>query len=103
MPFANSSVIAFTWDVVPRDDVAVPWTDDGYRLLYTVYSNTWLPHMESMMRERRLQANRLFSAVRVRMVKVGELRLMDPSLLCFLNVNTRRELEATARLARRIG
>ncbi len=59
--------------------------------------------MESMMRERRLQANRLFSAVRVRMVEVGELRLMDPSLLCFLNVNTRRELEATARLAGRIG
>jgi molybdopterin-guanine dinucleotide biosynthesis protein A len=52
-----------------------------------------------MIRADRLKIDRLFPAVRVLTVEEEELRPMDPSLTCFLNVNTREELEAAARLA----
>jgi len=102
MPFANPAVIAFLRDVAPGYDAVVPRTADGYQPLHAVYGKTCLPHMEAMIREDRLQVTRLFPAVRVRTVEEGELRPMDPSLLCFANVNTREELEAFARLAARM-
>jgi molybdopterin-guanine dinucleotide biosynthesis protein A len=99
MPFANPAVIAYLRDVAPGFDVVVPRTPDGYQPLHAVYSKTCLPHMEAMLRADRLRINRLFPRVHVRMVGEDELRPLDPSLLCFVNVNTREELEAAARLA----
>ena len=102
MPFANPAVIAFLRDVAPGYDAVVPRTADGYQPLHAVYGKTCLPHMEAMIRDDRLQVNRLFPAVRVRTVEEEELRPMDASLRCFVNVNTREELEAFARLAARM-
>ena len=56
-----------------------------------------------MMPEERLQVDRLFSVVRVRTVEVKELRAMAPSRLCLVDLNTREELETSARLAGCIG
>jgi molybdopterin-guanine dinucleotide biosynthesis protein A len=99
MPFANPTVIAYLRDVAPGYDVVVPRAPDGYQPLHAVYSKTCLPHMAAMIRADRLKIDRLFPAVRLRTVEEKELRPMDPSLLCFVNVNTREELEAAARLA----
>jgi hypothetical protein len=55
--------------------------------------------METMICADRLRIDRLFPVVHVRTVGEDELRPLDPSLLCFVNVNTREELEAAARLA----
>jgi len=103
MPFANPAVVAYLRDMAPGYDVVVPRTLDGYQPLHAVYSKTCLPHMEAMIRADSLKIDRLFPAVCVRTVVEEELRPMDPSLLCFVNVNTREELEAAARLAGRIG
>jgi hypothetical protein len=55
--------------------------------------------MEAMIRANRLKIDRLFPLVRVRTVEETEVRPLDPSLGCFINVNTREELEAAVRLA----
>jgi molybdopterin-guanine dinucleotide biosynthesis protein A len=99
MPFANPGVIAFLRDVSPGYDVVVPRTADGYQPVCAVYSKTCLPHMEAMICADRLRIDRLFPGVHVRTVGEDELRPLDPSLLCYVNVNTREELEAAARLA----
>jgi molybdopterin-guanine dinucleotide biosynthesis protein A len=99
MPLANPAVIAYLRDRAAGYDVAVPRASGGYQPLHAVYSKTCLPHMEAMIRADRLKIDRLFPAVRVLTVEEEELRPMDPSLTCFLNVNTREELEAAARLA----
>jgi len=52
-----------------------------------------------MICNNRLKIDQLFSAVRVRVVTAEELRPMDSVLGCFININTREELEAAARLA----
>jgi molybdopterin-guanine dinucleotide biosynthesis protein A len=103
MPLANAAVIAYLRDQSPGYDVVVPRTAEGYQPLHAVYSKTCLPHMEAMIRADRLKIDRLFPAVRVRTVEEAELRPLDPSLLCFINVNTREELEAAARLTQEGG
>lgn len=103
MPFPNRAVIAYLRDAAPGYDVVVPRTSDGYQPLHAVYGKTCLPHMEAMIRADRLKIDRLFPAMRVRTVEADELRPMDPALLCFINVNTREELETAARLTREGG
>lgn len=103
MPFPSRAVIAYLRDAAPGYDVVVPRTAEGYQPLHAVYGKGCLPHMEAMIRADRLKIDRLFPAVRVRTVEEDELRPMDPSLRCFVNVNTREELEAAARLADGIG
>jgi len=99
MPFPSRAVIAYLRNVAPGYDVVVPRTADGYQPLHAIYGKACLPHMEAMLRAGRLKIDRLFPAVRVRTVEEGELRPLDPSLRCFVNVNTREEWEAAARLA----
>ncbi len=103
MPLANPAVIAYLRDGAAGYDVVVPRTADGYQPLHAVYSKTCLPHMEAMIRADRLKIDRLFPLVRVRTVEEEELRPLDPSLSCFVNVNTREELDAAARLAGGLG
>lgn len=99
MPLASPAVIAHLRDLAPGYDVVVPRTSEGYQPLHAVYGKTCLPHMEEMIRADRLKIDRLFPLVRVRTVEETELRPLDPSLCCFINVNTREELEAAVRLA----
>ncbi len=97
MPFPNPTVIAYLRDLASGYDVVVPRTADGYQPLHAVYSKSCLPLMEAMIHANRLKIDGLFPAVRLRTVEEHELRPMDPSLLCFVNVNTQEELEAAAR------
>ena len=101
MPLASPAVIAHLRDLAPGYDVVVPRTAEGYQPLHAVYGKTCLPHMEAMIHANRLKIDRLFPLVRVRTVEEAEVRSLDPSLGCFLNVNTREELEAAVRLATR--
>jgi hypothetical protein len=57
--------------------------------------------MEALIRARRLKIDGVFPSVRLRAVEENELRALDSSLLCFVNVNTPEELEAAVRLAAR--
>jgi molybdopterin-guanine dinucleotide biosynthesis protein A len=99
MPLASPAVIACLRDLAPGYDVVVPRTAEGYQPLHAVYGKRCLPHMEEMIRADRLKIDRLFPLVRVRTVEETEVRPLDPSLSCFINVNTREELEAAIRLA----
>ncbi len=103
MPLANPAVIAYLRDRAAGYDIVVPRACGGYQPLHAIYSKACLPPMEAMIRADRLKIDRLFPAVRVLTVEENELHPMDPSLLCFLNVNTREELDAAARLAGGIG
>jgi len=103
MPLASPAVIAHLRDLAPGYDVVVPRTAEGYQPLHAVYGKTCLPHMEEMIRADRLKIDRLFPLVRVRTVEEAELRPLDPSLCCFINVNTREELEVAVRLTQEGG
>jgi molybdopterin-guanine dinucleotide biosynthesis protein A len=99
MPLLNPVVVAYLRDTAVGYDVVVPRTPDGYQPLHAIYSKACLAHIASMICNNRLKIDQLFSAVRVRVVTAEELRPMDSVLGCFININTREELEAAARLA----
>ncbi|HSB72025.1 MAG TPA: molybdenum cofactor guanylyltransferase [Candidatus Methylomirabilis sp.] len=99
MPLASPAVIAYLRDQASGYDVVVPRTDEGYQPLHAVYGKGCLPHMEAMILAHSLKIDRLFPLVRVRAVEAEELRALDPWLRCFVNVNTREELEAAMGLA----
>ena len=100
MPFPNPAVIAYLQDVAPGYDVVVPRTTDGYQPLHAIYSKTCLPQMEAMIHADQLKIDRLFPAVRLRIVEEKEFHPKDPHLLCFVNVNTWEDLERAAKLAK---
>ncbi len=99
MPLANPEVIAYLRDQAPGYDVVVPRTEEGYQPLHAVYSKSCLARMEAMIQADSLKIDRLFPSVRLRTVEADELRPLEPSLRCFVNVNTREELAAAMRLA----
>jgi molybdopterin-guanine dinucleotide biosynthesis protein A len=99
MPFPNGAAIAYLRDLATGYDAVVPRTADGYQPLHAVYGKTCIPPMEAMIHADRLKIDRLFPMIRLRTVGEEELRPMDPALRCFVNVNTREELEAALRLA----
>jgi molybdopterin-guanine dinucleotide biosynthesis protein A len=103
MPLANPTVIAHLCSLARDHDVVVPCSAKGLEPLHAVYARSCLPHLERMIRENRLRVDALYAAVRVRRVGEDELRPLDPSLRCFLNVNTPEELEAARRLLGRGG
>lgn len=103
MPLASPAVIAYLRDQAPGYDVVVPRTPDGFQPLHAVYGKGCLPHMEAMLRADRLKIDRLFPLVRVRTVDEEEVRRIDSSLRCFLNVNSPEELEAARGLVGRDG
>ncbi len=101
MPFPNRAVIAYLQALAADADVVVPRTADGYQPLHAVYGKGCLPAMERLLAADRLKIDQLFSAVRLRVVEGDALRAMDPLQRAFVNVNTREDLEAAARVARR--
>jgi molybdopterin-guanine dinucleotide biosynthesis protein A len=103
MPLVNPAVVAYLRDAAVGYDVVVPKMPDGYQPLHAIYGKACLAPIASMIRGDRLKIDQLFSAVRVRVVTAEELRPMDPDLRCFVNVNTREQLEAELERERKRG
>jgi molybdopterin-guanine dinucleotide biosynthesis protein A len=98
MPLADPAVIRHLCSLAQDHDVVVPWTAHGLEPLHAVYARDCIPHLERMLQSGRLRVDALYAAVRVRRVGEEELRMLDPTLRGFLNVNTPEELEAARRL-----
>ncbi len=101
MPFPSQAVIAHLRDQVAGYDVVAPRTSDGYHPLHAVYGKTCIPAVEAMIQAESLRVDRLFSMVRLRTVEESELRTLDPTLCCFVNINTQEELDTAILLAER--
>ncbi len=101
MPFPSQAVIAHLRDQAAGCDVVAPRTSDGYHPLHAVYGKGCLPAMEAMIQAGTLRVDGLFARVRLRTVEESELRLLDPSLRSFVNVNTWEELQTAILLAER--
>lgn len=94
MPLLNRDLIRYMLEV-SRDgyDILVPQVGEGlYEPLHAIYGPKCIPAIEELIAQNRLRIFYLYSRVRVRYVKPEEIRSYDPELSCFLNINTREEL-----------
>lgn len=103
MPFASSSLIqaAIRLLVEEEADVVIAKTAEGYEPFHAVYRRaTCVPAIQSAIDADKWKVIAWFPSMKVRELSAEEVKHLDPSGLCFWNVNTPEEFEEAERLAK---
>ena len=98
MPFINKRVIDYIVTMKEQYDVVIPHLQDGYHPLFARYSKRCMEFIEKLMDDDKLKISNLFNKVKVREVLPKDVRLLDPSLKSFCNLNTPKDLEEAKKL-----
>jgi molybdopterin-guanine dinucleotide biosynthesis protein A len=94
MPFASQVFFegALKLMVEEEVDVVIAKTDEGYEPLHALYRReTCLPAIESAIDADQWKVISWFPQVKVRTLTSDEVKSLDPSGLCFWNLNTPEE------------
>jgi len=101
MPFASLVFFEGACEIMNREgvDVVIAKTDEGYEPLHALYRReTCLPAIEAAISADQWKVISWFPQVKVRTLTVEEAKSLDPSGLCFWNLNTPEEfIEAEQR------
>jgi molybdopterin-guanine dinucleotide biosynthesis protein A len=92
MPFLSESLIRHMVDVRDDFDVVVPRMDWMLEPLHALYSKKCLPILHEAIGQHQHQILKCFAELRVRYVDEEELRLWDPELRSFFNINKPQDL-----------
>ncbi|MDP3284640.1 MAG: molybdenum cofactor guanylyltransferase [Desulfobacterales bacterium] len=93
-PFLKKDLVeAVIRTVKTQTDIVIPETTAGTEPLCSVYSKRCLNHIENQLEKNDYKIQRFFNKVRVVKISENELRLKDPELTSFFNVNTPLALE----------
>ncbi|MDD1702948.1 MAG: molybdenum cofactor guanylyltransferase [Methanoregula sp.] len=96
MPFVDSSVVSFLFDAVGNYDAAIPqWNERMFEPLHAVYRRSAL--LGYLQSHDSLSMRSLFQTMNTRYIPVEELRVFDPDLKTFTNINKLEELEHLTR------
>ena len=94
MPFASPMFFEGARRLIVEEeaDVVIAKTNEGYEPIHALYRReTCLPAIESAIDADQWKAISWFSKVKVRTLTPEEVKLLDPSGLCFWNLNTPEE------------
>jgi molybdopterin-guanine dinucleotide biosynthesis protein A len=93
-PFLNKELIeAIICAVEPQIDIVIPETSTGLEPLCAVYSKRCQKLIEKQIEKQEFKIDKFFNKVRVKKISDQELRVKDPELTSFFNVNTPSSLE----------
>jgi len=100
MPFLDPATVRHFANLKGEADVVMAKLEQGLQPMHALYHRNCLPVMERLIGAKELKIQRLAGdpALRVRLVLPQELRLVDPLLRSFYNVNTPDDLEAARML-----
>jgi len=96
MPFISGKLIRHMVEVRGDFDTVVPRMDWMLEPLHALYSKTCIPVIQKAIEERQYQIAKCFAGMRVRYVDEEELRLWDPDLRSFFNINKPQDLHGAA-------
>lgn len=88
MPFVNRELVRYLNRFTKDYDVVIPVSGTGLEPLHAFYSRNCIPFMEEQLEEKNLKIIDLFPRVRVREVRLDEIREHDPEELSYFNINT---------------
>ncbi|GCE47352.1 molybdopterin-guanine dinucleotide biosynthesis protein A [Thermosporothrix hazakensis] len=94
MPLVQPAIIHYLLAFPQDDTLLVPVVKNIPQVLFAVYPRTVLPLIEQRLQEGRRDPRSLLTLARVRYIEEAQLRLIEPQLRSFLNVNTPEELAA---------
>lgn len=103
MPFASSNLLqtASRLMVEEEADVVIPESPEGLEPLHAVYRRiTCVPAIEGAIAADKWKVISWFPEVKVRILKPDEIKVIDPSGLCFWNLNTPEEFAEAEQRAR---
>ena len=92
MPFADPAVALYLLDRLDGHDAVVPVMSGKSEPLHAVYRKSCLSQIEANLRDGNLRMRDLLDRVDTLYVDAEELRVIDPDLRCFVNINTPEEL-----------
>ena len=94
MPFASRGLFEGARRIMLEEgmDVVIAKTNEGYEPLHALYRReTCLPAIESAISANQWKVISWFPQVKVRILTLDEVRILNPSGLCFWNLNTPEE------------
>ena len=97
MPFLSAEVWRVLLDHRPAADVVIPKIGGEFETLHALYTKACLAPMERSLAAGKLRVISFFDDVRVQAIEEPELRVADPTLRSFTNVNTPEELARALR------
>jgi molybdopterin-guanine dinucleotide biosynthesis protein A len=96
MPFLNEHLIRHMIHVRDDFDAVLPRMDWMLEPLHALYSKKCLPVLQNAIEQHQYQIAKCFAGLRVRYVDEEELRLWDPDLRSFFNINKPQDLPEAA-------
>ena len=102
MPFLRGDLIQYI--VSRRDgyDAVVPKVDWKIEALHALYSKACRPAIKTMIDAREFQIIKLFEKIRIKYVQEEEIRVFDPQLKSFININRPQELSDALKLIKNL-
>ncbi len=99
MPLLEPKLVRYLLHQIAGYDAVVPRIDGCFEPLCAVYSKACLPYIEAQLQTTDLRMTSWLTQARVRLVSQEELRLIDPEMLSFMNMNTPEDYQRMIRLA----
>jgi len=94
MPFLSAEVWRVLLDHRYDGDVVIPKIGNDLETMHALYTKTCVAPMERALAAGKMRVVSFFDDVRVRMIEESLMRVADPTLRSFTNVNTPEELAA---------
>jgi molybdopterin-guanine dinucleotide biosynthesis protein A len=94
MPFLNEKLIRHMAGLSKEFEAVVPKIDWKMEPLHAIYSKGCIPTIKDLIEAGECMINRFFQRIRVRFLNEEELRIYDPLLRSFYNINRPDELKA---------
>ena len=82
-----------------RDDIIMPETSAGMEPLCAIYSKRCLNSAENHIKQNKFKIQRALGNHRLKKIPEAKLRLKDPELVSFFNINTPEDQEAAEEMA----
>ena len=98
MPFVQSRLVEELLSRAFDADVVVPIVRGYYEPLCAVYRKSAIPVIATALERNELKVTRIYEYLRLCAVPEEEIRVLDPDLSSFINLNTPHELPLLARL-----
>ena len=93
MPWPSPEVYRLLLRLADGADVVVPRIADEFETMHAVYRRSCLPAIERALARGNMRVISFFPEVRVREVGAAEIRVVDPELRSFTNLNTPEDLD----------
>ncbi len=92
MPFILPALVTFLLSQPQSGSLLVPLVNNVAQVLLALYPHTILPLIEQLLQQGRHDPRSLLEVAPVQYIPEDQLRVLDPDLRSFININTPEEL-----------